>query len=184
LTSPAGKSGSLPGDLLNEKRQVKVDNFLASTAYPKLYCIGAVSDLAEPALTPNIQAQAKTIAKNIVKPGSAVHIPGPMKKPMIQIVGSKTFGMLIPSSMNAPSCCSTLMFKWCGFPCNLLCPCVCCMMCCGPMDFFFCGYCCGDPEGQGVPNTLNGLASLGVAAGMAGMDGIAKVAPEGSEMKR
>jgi NADH dehydrogenase FAD-containing subunit len=74
-------SGSLPlpNGILNEKRQVKVDKFLASTVYPKLYCIGAVSNLTEPSIGPNQQGQAATIAKNILKPGSAPYGGGPLK---------------------------------------------------------------------------------------------------------
>ena len=101
-------SGSLPNGILNEKPQVKVDKFVASTAYPKLYCcIGAVSDLAESSLGPNQQGQAATIAKNILKPGSAPYDGVPLKKLIAQLIGSDTFGMLIPSSVNVPSCCST-----------------------------------------------------------------------------
>jgi hypothetical protein len=47
-----------------------------------------------------------------------------------------------------------------------------------------CKYCCGEPEGFGLPNTIKGVGKLGIPQGMAGMTGIALVPPEGSGMMR
>lgn len=175
----------LPAGLLNETGRVEVDEFLASKVYPDLYVIGAASTLDEPALGPNFDSQSQCIAKNIVKAKSAKYGGGMLgKKPMMQIIGHQTYGFFIPEAMNVPSCCSTLMCTMCGFPGNLLCPCVWCAILCGPCNLYTCGMCCSDAEGKGVPGTLAGAGKLGLAADMAGYDGLAKVAPTNATMER
>jgi NADH dehydrogenase FAD-containing subunit len=183
LAEPVEDS-KLPDGILNETGHVEVDEFLASKVYPNLYVIGAASTVDEPALSPNFDSQSQCIVKNMVKAKSAKYGGGMMKKPMIQLVGHQTYGFFVPEAMNVPSCCSTLMCTMCGFPGNLLCPCVWCGILCGPCNLYTCGMCCSDAEGKGVPDTIAGVAKLGIAADMAGYNGLAKVAPTNATMDR
>ena len=177
LTQPIGKT-KLPDELINEHGRVVVDEYLASKVYPKLYVIGACSDLAEPTLSANFDAQSQCIAKNIVKEKSAKYGGGMLKAPIVQMIGHKSFGFFIPEALNLPQCASWCMCTACGLPINLLCPCVWCGILCGPCSPMTCGYCCSDAQGKGVADTLAKAGKLGIAADMVGYAGLSKVSPE------
>jgi NADH dehydrogenase FAD-containing subunit len=150
----AGEGEPLPDTVLNDKGKVVVDEYLQSTAYDKLYAMGATTDRTEPSLFPNVEAHAKTIAKNIMNPKSTKQAPG-VPHAMYQIVGRDTFATIMPENLPMPAFCSTLCCHWCGFPFNMLCPCFCAGVLFGPCDPMMCGYCCGKPEGKGLANVLN-----------------------------
>ena len=69
-----------------------------------------------------------------------------MKASPVQKIGHNTYAF---TSTNAPF---YPVVKACGYPCNLLCPCVWCSVCgclpCGPDCVACCGPCCGEPEGK------------------------------------
>lgn len=175
----------LPGSVLNEKGQVSVNENLCSDAYPKLYALGAASSLEEIALVPNIEGMAMTVAVNILHPCSKTHKPGPLKTPIYAIVGNSTFGMLMPDALQRlPRLFKKVFFEWCGYPCNLLCPCFLCGVVCGPLDPMICGKCCGPPEGEGVAKTHGNMKKKGIVAKMAGYDGVGIEEPNSDDMKR
>jgi NADH dehydrogenase FAD-containing subunit len=183
LTIPHGGKGGLPSKLINEKGKVEVNEYLQSTVYDKLYALAVTNSRTEPSLIMNVEAQAKTAASNILKPNSASVAPG-VAHAVYQIVGHDSFATLIPENLPMPGFCATLCCQWCGYPANLLCPCWCCAVVCGPVDHMTCGYCCGKPEGMGLPNTLKNTKEMGVMAQMAGYVDPGKVAPAGEGMDR
>lgn len=182
LSRPIGDSKQLPDDLMNDKACVKVDEYLASKVYPKLYVMGECSDLDEPALGPNFDKQAQCIAKNIAREKSSKYGGGMLKKPLVQLIGHKSYGFCVPEALNLPRYVSSCICTACGLPVNLLCPCVWGAIICGPCNPMTCGYCCSDAEGKGVTDTIAGAAKLGLGADFAGFVGLAKVAPQ--EMQR
>eukprot|EP00980_Cylindrotheca_fusiformis_P002661 scaffold622_cov102-Cylindrotheca_fusiformis.AAC.10 len=143
----------LPRKLVNNLGKVVVDEYLQSTVYDKLYALGATNTRKEPSLYMNIEEQAKTVAKNIVSARSAKQAPG-VDHAMYVIVGHDTYAAVTPENLPMPSCCATLCCVWCGFPCNMLCPCFCVATVCGPCDPMVCGYCCDKPEGRGPTKTF------------------------------
>ncbi|KAL3931921.1 MAG: hypothetical protein SGBAC_011089 [Bacillariaceae sp.] len=167
LTTAAKGASALPDGLLNEKGQVIVNDYMQSTVYDKLYAMAATSSRKEPALFANVEAQAKTVAKNIVKPETAKQADGIMN-PMYQLVGHDTFATLMPENTPLPPFCATLCCTWCGFPFNMLCPCFCLGVLVGPCDMMTCGYCCAPPEGKGLAMTLKGTKEANMIAEGAG----------------
>lgn len=185
LTTPHGEEVGLPSQLLNDRGQVVVNEFLQSTAYEKLFAVAATNDRKEIALFMNVEAEAKTAAANIMKPNSSKALPG-LEHAVYQVVGHDTYATLMPENLPMPGCFTTLCCQWCGFPCNLLCPCFCCAAVCGPVDPMTCGYCCGAPEGAGLPKTLMAVKEMGVMAQQAGFINVGQQqqAPSGEDMKR
>jgi hypothetical protein len=116
--------------------------------------MGATTSRTEPSLFPNVEAHAKTIAKNIMNPKSTKQAPG-VEHAMYQEVGRNNFATIMPDNLPMPAFCSTLCCHWCGFPCNMLCPCFCAFALCWPGNPMMCGYCCGKPEGKGLATFLN-----------------------------
>ncbi|CAJ1966393.1 unnamed protein product [Cylindrotheca closterium] len=167
LTTAAPGGSPLPEGLLNEKGQVIVNEYMQSAAYDKLYAMAATSDRAEPSLFPNVESQAATVTKNIVKPNSTKQAPG-VPNAMYQLVGHDTFGTAMPENTPLPPVCATLCCTWCGFPCNMLCPCFCLGVLFGPCDPMVCGMCCAHPEGKGLANTLKGTKDMKMMAANAG----------------
>jgi NADH dehydrogenase FAD-containing subunit len=176
-------SSNLPAKLLNERGQVVVDDYLKSTAYAKLYALGAASSRTEPTIVPNLEAQAKTVAANIIKPNSTKQAPG-IEHAIYQVVGHQTFSMMVPENLPMPAPVATLCCQWCGFPFNLLCPCWCCAVTCGPANPMTCGWCCGAPEGQGLAQTIMNLHAMKLFAGNTGYADTGKGAPKGEGMAR
>eukprot|EP00978_Attheya_sp_CCMP212_P022935 scaffold69324_cov56-Attheya_sp.AAC.1 len=175
----------LPSGILDESGRVMVNSYLQSPAYPALFAMGAASNLDEPTLAPMVAAQAITVAANIVgATATTTHKPGPAKAPMYVLTGHHTYGTWIPESIPP----GKFLFGMCGFPCNMLCPCFCLAALCGPMDPFMCGWCCGTPDGPGLPNTLMNVKEKNVFATSMGYTGVGKpsVTPVGkmSDMER
>jgi len=167
LTTAAPGGAILPDGLLNERGQVIVNDYLQSSVYDKMYATGATNSRPEPALFINAESEAKTVGKNIAKPQSAKQGAGTLSA-MYQLVGHETFGKIFPENTPLPPCCATLCCQWCGFPCNMLCPCFCLAALFGPLDPMVCGYCCGTPEGKGMPNFVENTRTGNVMAGNAG----------------
>lgn len=65
-----------------------------------------------------------------------------------------------------------LVVKACGYPCNLLCPCVWCAVCgflpCGPQCVTCCGPCCGEPEGLATAIVWKNLMGFFFTSNIAG----------------
>jgi hypothetical protein len=62
---------SLPlSGVLNDKKQVIVDEYLTPKEYPKLFAIGATNDRGEAIIGMNVHYQAQTITANILSPQS------------------------------------------------------------------------------------------------------------------
>lgn len=177
-----GNEGGLPDKLLNEKGQVVVNEYLQSTVYDKLFSLGAANSWKGGSLTANIEKEATVVAANICKPKSKQAVPG-MEHASYQVVGHDTFGTVVPESLPLPACCATLCCGWCGFPCNLLCPCFCMAVVCGPVDPMTCGWCCGRPEGAGLTKTLKKGKDMNLMANMAGFKDVGAV-PAGENMER
>jgi len=139
--------------VLDDKGKVIVDDYLQATANDKLYAMGATNNRTDASLYKNLEDQSKVIAANILKPQSKKIAPG-LQSAFFQIIGHDTFGAIIPENLPLPGPCATLCCTWCGFPCNLLCPCFCAAVVCGPCDAMTCGTCCGKPEGPGFARTM------------------------------
>lgn len=183
LTKAVGDA-QLPFDLLDDKSLVRVDEYLASTVYPKLYVVGACNSIAEPPVMANMDSQAQCIAKNIVNDKSAKYGGGMLKSEMFQPIGHKSHAFFVPEAFNCPICVSQCLCFVCGFPLNMLCPCVWCGIAFGPCTPFMCGYCCSAAEGKGVVGFFEKSAKIGFAADSAGFNGVAFVAPQAQEMQR
>lgn len=175
LTKPVSGKDPLPAQLLNEKGQVIVNEYMQAAAYDKLYAMMATSNRKEISLFPNVDSQAQTVAKNIVKPQSAKQSDGPQHA-MYQLVGHDTFGILIPESWPMPSFVTKVFCQWFGFPFTLLCP------CCWPCPLVG-GYCCGPPEGSGLAKALNNSKKWKLVATNAGYYVKGKIG-FGEEMER
>jgi len=159
LTTAAAGGSALPDGLLNERGQVIVNDHMQSTVYDKLFAMAATSSRPEATLFANVDSQSLTVAKNIVKPGSAKQGDGAANA-MYQLVGHDTYGVIMPENTPLPSICATICCEWCGFPFNMLCPCFCLGVLFGPCNPMSCGMCCGAPEGKGVANTLKGAKEI------------------------
>lgn len=173
-------SSVLPEGILNDKKQVIVDDYLSSKVYSNLFAISATNDRGEACVGMNIQTQAKTIAANIIKPKSQRQTIAPLKFPLYQTVGHKTYAFISPEAMSG----GKVIFKWCGFPCNLLCPCVLCGCLCCLVSPMCCGFCCCEPEGRGFVDTLENLKQSGLSAKFMGYNGLGEAAPSSQEMER
>lgn len=57
-----------------------------------------------------MQKQAECIAKNIVNEKSEAYGGGPLKKPIGQLIGHKTYGFLVPEAMGVPQLIFMIMF--------------------------------------------------------------------------
>lgn len=159
----------LSEDVLNSRNQVITNAHLRSCAYPNLYAMGATTDRPEAALTINVEAQAKTIVANILQATSTKQKAG-VKSPPFQSVGSS--GFLIPNNLPIPPFMATLCCDWCGYPFNLFCPCFCVAVLCGPVDAMTCGYCCGEPEGEGMVKTRLALKDMKLVANHVGYNNL------------
>lgn len=160
-------AGTANDELLNERGQIIVNEYMQSVAYDKLYAMAATSDRTEPSIIMNVDSQAQTVAKNIIKPMSSKQSAG-VQHALYQLVGHDTFGLLIPESLPMPSIVSKILCHWCGFPFNILCPCVCIGVGVGLCDPMMCGYCCGPPEGKGLANALKTSKKLKLVATTSG----------------
>ncbi|CAJ1941059.1 unnamed protein product [Cylindrotheca closterium] len=175
LTKPAAGKDPLPAQLLNEKRQVIVDEYMQAAAYDKLYAMAATSNRQEISIFMNVDTQAQTVAKNIIKPKSAKQGDG-SQHVMYQIVGHDTFGFFVPESWPMPSFVTTVCCHWCGFPCNMIFP------CCWPCPLVL-GYCCGPPEGKGLTDAMRISKRMKMAARNSGYYVKGKIG-YGEEMER
>lgn len=134
------------------KKRVIVNSYLQSVAYPKLYAIGAVSTLDETLIVPNIQQQATSIAHNVsavlTNQAQKDHVDSPLKSesPLYLKIGHEKNVTLILE--NLPSPVATVLFRWCGFPCNFLAPCFCLGVIFGVCDPMLCGWCCDDGNSE------------------------------------
>ena len=131
---------------------VAVNAHLQSPSNPKVFAVGPCNSLGEPAMIMKYEAQCLLVAKNVkaLIKGAALRAhkeaEPAMKASPVQKIGHNTYAF---TSTNAPF---YPVVKACGYPCNLLCPCVWCSVCgclpCGPDCVACCGPCCGEPEGK------------------------------------
>lgn len=162
--SPHEPISVLPDNILDSNKQIKVNSYLQSDNYPKLFAIGAVSTLDDPITVPHIEQQAKTIASNIASIAihrdfdhQVDHVESLFKSdsPLYIKVGHDNFVMLV--TKNLPFRIGPIFFEWCGFPCNLLVPCFCLGVFSGVVDPMLCGWCC---DGGSSQSSRRGLAKI------------------------
>ena len=153
LTTPHEGVKPLSATILNEHGQVIVDEYLDSKEYPSFYALGVTNSKGICNVLYNCQKQVKAVAENIFSPKSATDGPHALTDPFFVCVGHD-HAIIVLENLPMPAICSTICCIWCGYPCNLLCPCVLCGVIGGVSDPMVCGMCCSDPEGAGTAKYL------------------------------
>lgn len=158
--------------LIAPKGGIAVNDFLQSPSDPKVFAIGPCNSLGEPAMFMKIDPMCKNGAGNVKaflsgKPLKAHKEAEPgMKASPIQKIGHNTYAFTSTGAPFYP------VVKACGYPCNLLCPCVWCAVCgclpCGPQCVTCCGPCCGEPEGLATAIVWKNLMGFFFTSNIAG----------------
>lgn len=139
--------------------KVAVDpSTLRCAAAPQLFAIGAPSTAARWSALAHIDHEAIVVAANLATlaraPATADAALKKFKGPPMDGIG---YGVVSTeyAFFNDGAGGPLRAMKMCGFPCNLLCPCFCCMLCAMPgCNPWVCGACGGTPEGKGTAQFL------------------------------
>mmetsp|Transcript_78423 Transcript_78423/g.205818 ORF Transcript_78423/g.205818 Transcript_78423/m.205818 type:complete len:420 (-) Transcript_78423:33-1292(-) len=143
----------LPG-VLNEKKQIQVNDFLQSTAHREIFTIGCGDADEKCVQVPKLQKQAQDVAQNVGlllagKPLKAHKdaMPWMLRAPSVKIGHGPGGDMYFDPPM-MPLPCSCLRMDCCALPGFPFCPPPCCWCCCKGACMNCCGTCGGDCAGE------------------------------------